>query len=108
MVSAETALAIPVVVLVLVLCLSTVQLGVDQVRCVDAARVAVRELARGEEPDSAMTHARQVAPDGARVQPSVSGTDVSATVTAPAPQAARWLTGSTTCRATARKELSTS
>ena len=50
MVTAELALTLPAVVLVLVICLSALSWGVDRVRCVDAARVAVRELARGEAP----------------------------------------------------------
>lgn len=106
MVTAETALAVPAVVLVLALCLSVVHLGIDRVRCVDAARVAVRELARGEPPGSATAHARRVAPDGATIESVVSGRDVTVTVRAPAPGAAAWVTGSTTCRSSARLERS--
>ena len=45
MVTAELALTFPAVVLVLVLCLSAISWGIDQVRCVDAARVAVEMAA---------------------------------------------------------------
>jgi len=38
MVTAELALALPVVVLVLTLGLGAICVGIDQVRCVDAAR----------------------------------------------------------------------
>jgi len=47
MVTAELALAVPVVVMVLALGLAAIRVGVDQVRCVDAARLAARALARG-------------------------------------------------------------
>ena len=40
MVTAELALAVPVVVMVLALGLAAIRVGVDQVRCVDAARLA--------------------------------------------------------------------
>ena len=43
MVTAETAVAVPAVVLVLALALSGLSLGVDAVRCQDAARVVVQQ-----------------------------------------------------------------
>ena len=67
MVTAELALTLPAVVLVLVICLSALSWGVDRVRCVDAARVAVREIARGEDPGRALDDARALAPEGASV-----------------------------------------
>lgn len=106
MVSAETALAIPAVVLVLVLCLAAVQLGVDRVRCVDAARVAARELSRGEDVGRATGDAGRVAPEGARVEAGVAGRDavVTVTITPPGPLAA--MVPATSCRASARMERS--
>ena len=50
MVTAELAVAIPAVVLVLAMCLAGVTAGIDQIRCVDAARVAARSAARGDTP----------------------------------------------------------
>ncbi|WP_211260128.1 TadE family type IV pilus minor pilin [Actinomyces radicidentis] len=50
MVTAETAVAMPAVVLVLVLVLSGVSAGVTQLRVTDAARVAARAAAIGEDP----------------------------------------------------------
>ena len=47
MVSAELALTVPAVLLVLAICLTALSLGVDQVRCEDAARVAARAASRG-------------------------------------------------------------
>lgn len=105
MVSAETALAIPSVLLVLALCLAALQLGVDRVRCVDAARVVAREAARGETASRALADGARAAPDGARISTARQGRDVVATVRVPAPAAATWITGGTTCRAVARMEV---
>jgi len=68
MVTAELAVAIPSVVLVLALCLVALRAGVDQVRCVDAARVASRSAARGDDAARVRSLAAEAAPDGARVQ----------------------------------------
>lgn len=50
MVTAETAVAMPAVVLVLLLVLSGVSAGVTQLRVTDAARGAARAAAIGEDP----------------------------------------------------------
>lgn len=104
MVTAELALTFPAVVLVLVLCLSALSWGVDRVRCVDASRVAVRELARGETPERALGDARRTAPEGARLAVRHSGGDVTVTVTSPAPPALAFAAGDTSCSSTARVE----
>jgi Flp pilus assembly protein TadG len=65
MVTAETAVVLPVLVLVLALCMSAIAAGLAQVRCVDAARAAARELARDETASVAKGAALQVAPDAA-------------------------------------------
>ena len=44
MASVEVALALPVVVTLLAVCVGAVSLGVDRVRCVDAARLAGFDL----------------------------------------------------------------
>ena len=67
MVSAELALTIPSVLLVLAICLTALSLGVDQVRCEDAARVAARAASRGEATDAVRDAALQRAPQGASV-----------------------------------------
>lgn len=102
--TAELALTFPAVVLVLVLCLSAISWGIDQVRCVDAARVAVRELARGEKDAQAVGHAERVAPAGATVEASRDGEDVTVRVTAPAPSALASVGRQTECTSTARVE----
>lgn len=84
MATAELALVIPAVVLVLAFCLSGLGLAIDQVRCVDAARVAARSASRGEPVAKVADQARQGAPEGSRVSVTRHGEDVLVTVTAPA------------------------
>lgn len=67
MVTAELAVAMPVAVLVAALMLSGLSLALDQIRCVDGARAAARELARGETSERAAEAARAQAPAGAAV-----------------------------------------
>ena len=65
--TAELAVALPTLVLVLAVALAAVDLGVAQVRCVDAARLGARLLARGEPAASTLVEVRAAAPEGARV-----------------------------------------
>jgi hypothetical protein len=81
-VTAETAVALPALVLVLALCLGGVATGVAEVRCVDAARAAARALARGDEPSRAVALARAAAPSGAVVTIRRTGDTVTVTVSA--------------------------
>ena len=81
MVTAELAVAVPAAVLVLAMCLAAVRAAVDQIRCVDAARVAARAAARGDDPARVRDLALASAPDGADV--AIGGsTTVEVTVTA--------------------------
>jgi hypothetical protein len=68
MATAEFAVAIPALVLVVALLASAVSLGMDQLRCVDASRAAVRLLARGEPSAVVQAAARAQAPEGAGVR----------------------------------------
>lgn len=69
-VTAETALAVPSIVVVLLLAV-WVLLGVTaQLRCLDAAHLAARAAARGEADERVRAVAAQVAPDGASVEVS--------------------------------------
>jgi TadE-like protein len=72
-VTAETAVALPAVVLVLGVLVAVGQVAVAQVRCVDAARAGVRFAARGEGPGSVVARAVSVAPPGAVVVSGSSG-----------------------------------
>jgi hypothetical protein len=82
MVTAELAVAVPVVVVVLALGLAAIRLGIDEVRCVDAARLAARALARGDSEASARDLALTAAPPGASVSVGSGGAEVTATVAA--------------------------
>ncbi len=65
--TAELAVALPSLVLVLAVALGAVHLGLDQVRCVDAARLGARALARGEPEGAVLREVGAAAPPGARV-----------------------------------------
>ncbi len=84
MATAELALIIPAVLLVLALCLSGLGLAIDQVRCVDAARVASRAASRGEPPHEVAEKARKGAPEGSTVTVTRRGQYVLVSVMAPA------------------------
>lgn len=84
MATAELALIIPAVLLVLALCLSGLGLAIDQVRCVDAARVGARAAARGEPVQEVAEQARQGAPEGSKVTVTRRDQYVLVSVTAPA------------------------
>ncbi len=76
MVTAELAVALPAVVLVLALCLGGISLGIDQIRCVDAARLGARALARGETSAVVRDLAGRAGPSGAVVAVSAGGPEV--------------------------------
>lgn len=82
-VTAETALALPAVVVALLLVLAVAQVSAAQVACVDAARAAARRAARGEAPAAVVAAARAVGPGGTVVGVTRSGTSVTVTVSAP-------------------------
>ncbi|MER7073245.1 TadE family type IV pilus minor pilin [Terrabacter sp. NPDC000476] len=82
MVTAELAVAIPAVVLVLALCLVAVGAAVDQIRCVDAARLAVRAAARGDTVAHVRALAAEAAPAGATVAVSARAGTVRVSVRA--------------------------
>lgn len=88
MVTAETAAALPAVVLVLALGLGAAGVGLDTVRCVDAARVGARAAARGDDGAAA---ARRAAPDGAGVTLTRAGSDVHVDVVGPGRPLTGWL-----------------
>ncbi|HYJ76307.1 MAG TPA: TadE family type IV pilus minor pilin [Kineosporiaceae bacterium] len=66
-------MALPAVVLVLGMVVAVAQVGVAQVRCVDAARAAVRLAARGESGGAVVSRAASIAPAGAAVSAGSSG-----------------------------------
>lgn len=81
-VTAEAALVIPALVVVLALGLGSIAVAIDEVRCVDAARAGARAAARGESRSLVMARVRSGAPDGSTVSIS-DGAEVTVTVVAP-------------------------
>ncbi|MGV9269920.1 TadE family type IV pilus minor pilin [Kitasatospora sp. NPDC003701] len=80
-VTAETAVALPALVLLAVMLIWGVLAAAAQIRCVDAARVGARAAARGEA--DAAEIARAAAPPGAAVRVAVEADTVRVTVDAP-------------------------
>lgn len=82
MVTAETAVVLPVLVAVVLGLVWLLSLGVAQVRVVDAARETARAVARDESHPDALDLGRRVAPAGARLTISEQGETVQVSVTA--------------------------
>ncbi|GIG22147.1 hypothetical protein Cch01nite_28710 [Cellulomonas chitinilytica] len=66
-VTAELAVGLPAVALVLVMVLVVASAAVAQTRCADGARTGARAAALGEDDAAVAASARRVAGDGARV-----------------------------------------
>ncbi|GAA1914018.1 hypothetical protein GCM10009737_14170 [Nocardioides lentus] len=81
--TAETAMALPVLVAVTIGLVWLLSVGLAQVRVVDAARETARAAARGDDAGGALEIGRRVAPPGASVDLGVGGDEVRAVVTAP-------------------------
>lgn len=84
MVSAELALTVPSVLLVLAICLTALALGIDQVRVTDAARVGARAASRGEDPALVRQLVLQRVPEGTQVHLGTEPSGVMVRVEAPA------------------------
>jgi len=80
--TAELAVGLPAVLLLLLVGLTAVGAVTAKLECVDAARQAALAASRGEPGEEA---ARRAAPDGAEVSVVVDGEIVVATVRAPVP-----------------------
>lgn len=80
MVTAETAVVLPVLILVLLCAVAAVTVVGAQLRCVDAAREGARAAARGETGSVVAELAGQVAPAGATTAVRVDGDRVRVTV----------------------------
>src|SRR3954468_814002 len=85
MVTAETAVVLPVLLLVLAGAVAAVTVIGAELRCVDAAREGARAAARGEELAAVIALAGRAAPAGARTTVSGSGADVRVRVSAAVP-----------------------
>ncbi|MFL6060816.1 MAG: TadE family type IV pilus minor pilin [Marmoricola sp.] len=82
-VTAEAAVVLPVLVVLVAALAWLVCLGVTQVRIVDAARETARALARSESTEVAVDDGRQVAPDGAEFEIHRGAGTVTVMVTVP-------------------------
>ena len=80
MATAELAVVLPTLVLLIAAGVSMVSIVLAQVRCVDAAREAARAVARGEQMAVVRSAALRAAPAGASVAVSSSGDQVEVTV----------------------------
>jgi len=81
-VTAETAMVLPVLALLLAVALWSIAVAAAQLRCIDAARDGARAVARGESDVVATEVARAAAPEGAQVDVRRDGDRVVVVVTA--------------------------
>ncbi|MFD4032800.1 TadE family type IV pilus minor pilin [Streptomyces sp. NPDC058637] len=72
-VTAEAAMAVPVLVAFALALVWALVAAADQIRCVDAARAGARAAARSEPEAAVLSAALEAAPDGARVDLSRTG-----------------------------------
>jgi Flp pilus assembly protein TadG len=84
-VTAELALALPTLMLVLLVGIYTLAALALSGRCADAARTVAREVARGDDADVARERVGAVLPTGAAVQVTGSAGTVTVAVSAPLP-----------------------
>ncbi|WP_246212711.1 TadE family type IV pilus minor pilin [Streptomyces abyssomicinicus] len=87
MVTAETAVTLPVLVLFGMALMWALTATAAQIQCVDAARAGARAAARQDPPEAVLTVARRAAPDGAVVTVGRSGDMVRVSVVARPPGA---------------------
>lgn len=73
MATAEFAVVLPAVVLVLALSLGALGLAWDQIRCVDAARAGARAASRGDSSEAVTLVTSRAAPSGAEVSMGTTG-----------------------------------
>ena len=76
MVTAETAVVLPVLLLVLAGAVAAVTVVGAQLRCVDAAREGARAAARGDDAATVRALVLRAAPDGMAVSVALDGGDV--------------------------------
>ena len=81
MVTAETAVVLPVLVFLTLVAVTAIAVAQARVRCADAAQLAAREVARGDT-SSAESLARHAA-SGVRITTSVTASDTTVTARLP-------------------------
>ena len=85
MVTAETAVVLPVLLLVLVAAVSALVVVGAHLRCVDAAREGARAAARGDDAAAVRAVTASAAPEGATTAIEVDGARVRVTVSVAVP-----------------------
>ena len=109
-VTAETAMALPLLAIFTLSMAWLVTIGITEVRAVDAARETARAAARSEGAGEATSLGRRVAPDGSRISVSRSNgavvARVSAPVNGPSGLFGRWAAFHVTAEAVAAEEPS--
>jgi Kef-type K+ transport system membrane component KefB len=111
MVTAEFAVALPALAIVVTAAVCGVAVMTDQMRCADAAAIAARLAARGEPPAAVRAAALQAAPRGAELTITTTPATVIARVTvrlAPPGLLHRMAAVTTTERVVAARETGTS
>lgn len=78
--TAETAVVLPVLLVVLAMAVWVLACVSGQLRCLDAAALAARAAARGDAADAVAEAARRIAPAGAVVSVRTSGEQVEVVV----------------------------
>jgi len=73
MATAEFAVVLPAIVLVLALSLGAMGLALDQIRCVDAARAGARAASRGDSHRAVLLVAARAAPSQSQVSMTSAG-----------------------------------
>ncbi|WP_031080979.1 TadE family type IV pilus minor pilin [Streptomyces sp. NRRL WC-3549] len=84
-VTAEAAMAVPVLVAFVLALVWALVAASDQIRCVDAARAGARAAARSEPEAAVLAVAREAAPGGARIAVERTGELWRVRVRSPAP-----------------------
>lgn len=108
MVTAELAATMPALIFVLLIAVNAVMIGINQVRCVDAARVAARAAARGDSAGAVQRVGIRAGPAGSSVHVAVGGDEVTVTVSARVPGPFGWLVGGKPLRSQVTSPVETS
>ncbi|HLS33723.1 MAG TPA: TadE family protein [Brevibacterium sp.] len=102
--AAEFAMVMPALVLLIGIVVGAGAVGATQLRAMDAARGAAREVARGETRGAVVEEARKRAGDAAQVLIDEEGGYAEITVEVPLPDALAPVVESVSAHATARME----
>lgn len=107
MATAELAVVLPAIVLVVAMSMGGLGLASDQIRCVDAARAGARAASRGDSDGAVILVAGRAAPSGALVSLTRSGDLVRVSVVSRPPRVGNlfpsWLRASSIASAAAER-----